>query len=227
MAVVLNGRLGDVQCLKALVAASVGSSSVTFKPADDSRLSLVSSNASTLHQPNSIMLALGTVHSGWDSRVGAHMLHMRTASQPQPPAVLSLLEWEQQHLCPALYTRNDQGVIACLAALDTRIGSNPTDSSLGHLAVACDLLAAGQLYATQVDTLWFLVSAGGFVRRVSLMTGWADSVCCVYCYGDSCCLYRLFSPLWKFVSFTSLMNRIASPCTDCSTCQRSRPPRQG
>lgn len=58
MAAVLHGRKGDVQCLKAL-AALAGALAVTFKATDDSRLSLVSQNAPTLHQPNSIMLALG------------------------------------------------------------------------------------------------------------------------------------------------------------------------
>ena len=80
---VLHGRKGDVQCLKVLVAAS-GSSSVTFKPTDDSRLSLVSPNASTLHQPNSIMLALGMSFCVTEQTVSTCQHTQRLSPSPQP-----------------------------------------------------------------------------------------------------------------------------------------------
>lgn len=60
MAAVLQGRKGDAQCLKVLIAASFNKTSLSFAPVKESNAVTLSIGSTILHEPNSMMMALGT-----------------------------------------------------------------------------------------------------------------------------------------------------------------------
>lgn len=66
-----------------------------------------------------------------------------------------MLEWEQQHLRGALYAQDTPVVEACLAHLNQQLGGMGGDDddhpSIALVSVFCDVLAAGAVYATQIN----------------------------------------------------------------------------